>query len=159
MQTAMISKPIGIGDVLWRKNPQEYVAQQTGVADAGLTLYSDKVNISNEASVLSELHKATTPGYSGKTADFLTDTEREKFQKMSEHYSGQKDSEIGELAISLAMDKVMATASKTKVPTLDTEYLQNLINELSGGSQGDTLHSRLDSSFLSDLLSNNYLLA
>jgi hypothetical protein len=160
MQTSVVSQPILIGDVLWRNNPQEYVAQQTGVSSgAGQSLHSDKVNISNEASVLSELQKATNHGYSGKTADLLTDAEREKFQRISDRYGDQRDREIGELAISLAMDKVMATASKTEVPTLDKEYLQKLINELSGGSQGDTLHSRLDSSFLSDLLSNNNLIS
>lgn len=158
MQTSAISQPILVGATLWRKNPAENLALQTGGTSTGQSLTNDKVTISNEASVLSEIRKgATIPGYVVKTANLLTDAEKEKFQKMSDYYGGKKDDEIGNLAVSLAMDKVMADASKTKMPTMNQEYLGNLMNELSGGMQGNAFHSRLDSSFLSNLLDNSHL--
>ena len=160
MQTSAISQPTLVPSVMWRKNQAQDIALQNGATNTGQSLNSDKVTISNDASVLSEYYKgATNPGYVVKTANLLTDAEKEKFQKMSDYYGGKKDDEIGKLAVSLAMDKTMAIASKTKVPTLNQEYLANLMNEQSGGKQGNTLHSELDSSLLSDLLNNKHLLA
>lgn len=151
-------KPIAVGEVLWRQNPSNYIEQRTSTQSTSQSATADKVSIGSEARVLAELHRATTtPGYFGKTIDLLTDAERAKFEKMSVHYGGKKDKEIGDLANALAMDKLMAYASKTKVPTLDKEYLLGIMNELSTGTQGDTLHSTLDLSLISDLLENNKL--
>lgn len=153
-------KPITVGEVLWRQNPSSYNAQRTGTQGANPAANADKVDISSEAGVLAELHRATTtPGYFGKTADLLTDAERAKLEKMSTYYDGKKDKQINDLAVSLAMDKIMAYASKTKVPTMDKEYLLGIMKKLTGGTQEDTLHSKLDLSLVSDLLDNSYLLA
>jgi len=158
MQTPAVSQPIKIGDVLWRQSPTKYIAQQTGVKGNGQVLDSDKLSISSEASVLAAIQKGQTSGSVVKTKDLLTNAEKQQFEKMSRHYGGKKDSEIGVLAMNLAMDKVMAFASKTEIPTINKDYLLGIMDHISNDTQDNSLHSRLDTSFLSDLLDNSYLL-
>ncbi len=159
MKITMIN-PIRVGDFIWRQDSPLYFSPQVAQNDATTPRHDEKITISNEAKILSDLKQASaTPGYSGDISELLTDAERMKFKRISDQYNGKKDREIGDLAISLAMDKLMSFASKTKVPTLDKEYLLKLINELSSNpGEENTLHSRLNLSFLSDLLHNSAII-
>ena len=159
MKITMIN-PIRAGNFIWRQDSPLYFSHQVAQNDATTSQHDEKITISNKAKILSDLKQASaTPGYSGDISELLTDAERMKFKRISDQYNGKKDREIGDLAISLAMDKLMSFASKTKVPTLDKEYLLKLINELSSNpGEENTLHSRLNLSFLSDLLHNSAII-
>jgi len=109
---------------------------------------------------MAELQKAKTSGEVVMFEDLLTDTEKLKFEQMSKHYGGMKDTELGDIAMTLALDKVMKFGSTPdKLPTIDKDYVLGVMAKMGKDHEGTTAYSRLDYSLLSDLLDNSYLLA
>ncbi|HIJ78324.1 MAG: hypothetical protein OEY01_03330 [Desulfobulbaceae bacterium] len=160
MQISAHSQTAGINPAFWRNKSSGDAYQKANVAGGGQYLKSDKASISSEGSVMAELQKAKTSGEVVMFEDLLTDTEKLKFEQMSKHYGGMKDTELGDIAMTLALDKVMKFGSTPdKLPTIDKDYVLGVMAKMGKDHEGTTAYSRLDYSLLSDLLDNSYLLA
>ena len=160
MQISATSQTAGVNPAFWRNKSAGDASQNAGATGSGQYINSDKVSISGQGSVMAALQKGKTSGEVVMFEDLLTGAEKQTFDKMSKHYGGTKDTEIGDLAMTLALDKVMKFASKPdELPTIDKDYVLGVMAKMGQDKEGTTAYSRLDHSFLIDLLDNSYLLA
>lgn len=140
--------PIKATEFLWRSN--HTLDGMTKTANAGISGV-DQVSLSSEAGLAAKLRNAETAepllGH-GKTADLLTDSEKMTLRKMSEHYDGQQDDQVGKLGLALALDKIMARHSGTEQPKLDTDYLKLILARQ--GAPG-SIYAKIEGDFIANL--------
>ena len=153
LQTAFVNP------AFWQNKSNVNASQNADAAGGGQYLKSDRVSISSQGSVMAELQKGKNSGEVVMFEDLLTGAEKQTFDKMSKHYGGTKDTEIGDLAMTLALDKIMKFSSTPdELPTIDKDYVLGVMAKMGQDKEGTTAYSRLDHSFLSDLLDNSYYL-